>query len=78
MKSIREEKLEKKLIKVQNDLHVVRKDLHTSKQKNRDLAKSRDDYKAKFKIQEDDIKHLQDELKKKLWNFTFRHVHRTS
>lgn len=66
MKSIREENLEKKLIKVQNDLHVVRNELHTSKQKNRDITKSRDGYKAKVKIQENSIKQLQDELKKKL------------
>ena len=66
MKSIRAENLEKKLIKVQNDLAVVLKELHTSKQKNRDITKSRDGYKAKVKIQENDIKQLQDELKKKL------------
>jgi cob(I)alamin adenosyltransferase len=59
MKTVREEKLEKKLKNVQNDLHVVRKELHTSKQKNRDISKSRDGYKAK-------VQQLQDELKKKL------------
>jgi cob(I)alamin adenosyltransferase len=66
MKSIREENLEKKLIKVQNNLGVIRKELHTSKQMNRDLTKSRDGYKAKVKIQESAINQLQDELKKKL------------
>jgi cob(I)alamin adenosyltransferase len=66
MKTIREEKLEKKLLKVQNDLQAVRKELHTSKQNNRDLTKSREGYKAKVNIQERAINHLQDELKKKL------------
>jgi cob(I)alamin adenosyltransferase len=59
MKTLREEKLEKKLQKVQNDLVVTRKELHTSKQKIRDITKSREGYKEK-------VKHLQDELKKKL------------
>jgi cob(I)alamin adenosyltransferase len=66
MKTIREEKLEKTLQKVQTDLQVVRKELHTSKQKNRDIAKSREDYKAKIKFQGNAINQLQDELKKKL------------
>jgi cob(I)alamin adenosyltransferase len=66
MKDIREEKLEKKLQKVQTDLHAVRKELHTSKQKNRDISKSRDGYKAQVKIYESANKQLQDELKKKL------------
>jgi cob(I)alamin adenosyltransferase len=66
MKTIREEKLEKNLQKVQNDLRVARKELHTSQQKNRDIAKSRDVYKTQVKFQDSSINQLQDELKKKL------------
>jgi cob(I)alamin adenosyltransferase len=65
MKTRREEKLEEKLIKVQNNLQDVRRELHTSQQKNRDMAKSRDSYKAQVKHNAGTIKQLQDELKKK-------------
>jgi len=66
MKSNREEKIEDKLQKLQADIKVVRKELHSSKQKNRDLGKSRELYKDKLKIQQVTINQLNDELKKKL------------
>jgi chromosome segregation ATPase len=65
MNTKREEKLEDKLFKLQDDLKNVRKELHTCKQKNRDLEKGRKSYKEKTREQEVAITRLSDELKKK-------------
>jgi hypothetical protein len=62
----RAEKLENTLIKLRHELQSTRKELHASRQKNRDVEKSREVYKAKFKEQERINTHLEDELKKKL------------
>jgi peptidoglycan hydrolase CwlO-like protein len=66
MKTNREEKLESMLNKLQEEIQVIRKELHTFKQKNRDMEKSRESYKEKVKIQAISIYQLNDELKKKL------------
>jgi hypothetical protein len=64
MKTNREEKLEEKLNKLQREIKIIRQELHTSKQKNRDIEKSRKKYKEKTKSQADEIYRLTDELKK--------------
>jgi chromosome segregation ATPase len=66
MKTKREEKLEEKLNNLQQTVKLVRKELHTCKQKNRDMEKSRASCKEKLKMQEITINLLTDELKKKL------------
>ena len=78
MKTKREEKLENKLIKLQDDLKTIRKELHTCKQKNRDLEQSRKIYKEKTKAQEASITHLNDELKKKRYQFIDDTIRRTT
>jgi chromosome segregation ATPase len=78
MKTNREEKLEDKLNKLEHSLRISRKELHTCKQKNRDMEKSRESYKEKMKLQETAIDRLNEELKKKLQQFTFEYVHRAS
>jgi len=65
MKTKRKEKLRDKLSKFQEDIKAIRKELHTCKQKNRDLEKSRTSYKEKTKEQAEAITRLNDELKKK-------------
>jgi len=65
MKTRREEKLEVQLSKLQNEIQIIRKELHTCKQKNRDMEKSRESYKSKVKLQEKAISELNDVLKKK-------------
>ena len=66
MKSNREEKLEDKLDKLHAENKEIRKELHTCKQKIRDMDKSRELYKDKLKIHDVTINQLKDELKKKL------------
>ena len=46
MKTKREEKLEVQLSKLQKENQNIRKELHTCKQKNRDMEKSRESYKS--------------------------------
>jgi len=65
MKTKRAEKLEVQLIKLQKENQIIRKELHTCKQKNRDMEKSRERYKSKVKLQEQAISELKDVLKKK-------------
>jgi len=64
MRTKREEKLEAKLKSLQDAVKIIRKELHTCKQKNRDIEKSRESYKEKLKMQEATINQLQAELKK--------------
>jgi len=66
MISKREEKLADKLHKLQEEIKAIRKELHTCKQKNRDMEKSRTKHKEQMVIQEQTINRLKDELKKKL------------
>ena len=54
MKTYREEKLESKLSSVKAEMKNLRKELHTTKQKNRDLEKSRTSYKGKLKLQKEE------------------------
>jgi hypothetical protein len=58
-------KLAEKLNKLENELKVVRQELHASKQKNRDMEKSRQRDREKLKSQDQMIHLLTDELKKK-------------
>jgi dynactin complex subunit len=62
MKSNRAEHLAEKLRKVEADLKLIRKELHASKQKNRDLEKR---YKSKFSMQEQSVILLKEALEKK-------------
>ena len=50
------------LSKLQNEIQIVRKELHTCQQKNRDMEKSRESYKSKVKLQEKAISELNDVL----------------
>jgi len=65
MKSNRAEKLADKLHQLQTELKIVRKELHTCKQKNRDMEKTRTRHKVKLKAQEEVIKRQNEALKKK-------------
>jgi CRISPR/Cas system CMR-associated protein Cmr5 small subunit len=56
MKTKREEKLEAQLKELQQAVKTIRKELHTCKQKNRDMEKSRKSYKEK----ESSLIHLRD------------------
>ncbi|MDR1102871.1 MAG: hypothetical protein LBL42_03840 [Tannerella sp.] len=64
MKAEREEKREEKLNKLGNELKIIRKELHGSKQKIRDMEKSRRGDREKLKLQEQAIRLLTEELKK--------------
>ncbi|MDR0368596.1 MAG: hypothetical protein LBH82_05590 [Bacteroidales bacterium] len=70
----RAEKLEENLKKVEDKLAQVRKELHASQQKNRDIVKSREFYKAQVKAQELNIKGLESELQKKTPHKKFLNV----
>src|SRR5215510_8398227 len=72
MKICREEKSVARLNKLSRDLKAVRKELHTCKQKNRDLEKSRAMYKARLRSQEQLTERLIEDLKKKLQQSAFR------
>ena len=65
MNTNREEKLEKKLKHLQEEIKAIRKELHTCKQKNLDMEKSRSSYKEQLKQQETANDELRAELKKK-------------
>jgi predicted nucleic acid-binding Zn-ribbon protein len=65
MKTKREEKLEEKLQKLREKIKITQEELHTSKQKNRDMEKSRKIYKEKVISQIEEIKELNAALKKK-------------
>lgn len=65
MKLNRAEKLENKLRKAEEELKIIRKELHASKQKNRDLEKSRERYKSKVKSHKEAVILLKERSEKK-------------
>jgi hypothetical protein len=76
MKTKREEKLEEKFLKLKESHQIVLKELHTCKQKIRDMEKSRVSYKSQVKMQAQAIDLLEAELKKKRYQFAFQPLNR--